>query len=167
MIRRVLFCTATLVVAATGAVTIAPPKPRLVWNASASAPVGLYAVSPDAALARGDMVVAWVPAPARKLAASRGYIPLNVPLVKRVAAVPGDEICAAGESIFVAGRRAALRRAADGRGRPMPWWTGCRTLGSGEHLLLMAGAPHSFDGRYFGITKADEIVGKARPLWTR
>lgn len=37
------------------------PRPLLVWNASASAPVGLYAVGDAAPLARGDMVIARVP----------------------------------------------------------------------------------------------------------
>jgi conjugative transfer signal peptidase TraF len=138
----------------------------LVWNASASAPLGLYAVTPGALPQAGDMVVAWVPEGARRLAAERRYIPVNVPLVKRVAAVPGDEVCAFREAAFVRGRRVATRRARDGRGRPMPWWSGCRLLHDGEYFLLMAETPDSFDGRYFGISKAQEIVGKAAPLWT-
>src|SRR3546814_1556457 len=35
-----------------------PPAPRLVWNASASAPIGLYAVTPGAPVGPGDMVIA-------------------------------------------------------------------------------------------------------------
>jgi hypothetical protein len=38
-----------------------PPSPRLVWNASASAPVGLYRVSPGTVPEAGKMVAAWVP----------------------------------------------------------------------------------------------------------
>ena len=37
---------------------ILPPTPRLLWNASASAPIGLYQVSPGAPVMTGDMVVA-------------------------------------------------------------------------------------------------------------
>jgi conjugative transfer signal peptidase TraF len=144
-----------------------PPAPRLVWNASASAPVGLYAVSPGALPRAGDMVIAWVPGPARRLAAQRHYIPINVPLVKRVAAVPGDDVCAIGEAIFVRGRLAALRRIADGMGRAMPWWNGCRRLGDGDYFLLMADSPDSFDGRYFGISTSRDIVGRATLLWAR
>ncbi|MCJ2182390.1 hypothetical protein MTR62_06700 [Novosphingobium sp. 1949] len=36
--------------AALGLTIAQPPLPRLVWNASASAPIGLYAVSPGTAL---------------------------------------------------------------------------------------------------------------------
>jgi len=143
-----------------------PPAPRLVWNASASAPVGLYAVSPGAALAPGDMVIARVPDPFRRLAAERRYLPMNVPLVKRVTALAGDEVCALGQEIFVNGRWTAERRLADGRGRPMPMWSGCARLRGGQLFLLMD-SPASFDGRYFGVTEAGDVVGKARLIWRR
>jgi type IV secretory pathway protease TraF len=51
-----------------------PPLPRLVWNVSASAPVGLYAVLPGAISQRGDMVVARLPSVYRRLAAERRYL---------------------------------------------------------------------------------------------
>lgn len=153
-------------IACLGATIVAPPLPRLVWNASASAPVGLYRVTPGAALKRGDMVIAWAPAGPRALAARRHYLPSNVPLVKRVAAVPGHRVCAIGSGIFIGGRRVAERRARDAAGRPMPWWRGCMTLKDGALFLLMD-APGSFDGRYFGPTSARDVVGKATPLWVR
>src|SRR3546814_10509098 len=124
------------------------PRPQLVWNSSASAPVGLYAVDDAAPLARGDMVIARVPIAFRMLAARRHYLPANVPLVKRVAATVGDEVCAVGARVTVNGRLAAKRQTRDGAGRPMPWWSGCAELGRGEYFLLMAGSPASFAGRY-------------------
>ncbi|RHW18186.1 S26 family signal peptidase [Sphingomonas gilva] len=150
-----------------GVTIVAPPAPRFVWNASASAPIGLYRVMLGAAVERGDMVVAWVPKPFRRLAAARRYLPENVPLVKRVAAVAGDEVCARGKFISVGGRMVAVRRTSDGRGRIMPQWTGCRILRAEELLLLIDGSPDSFDGRYFGVTGRDDIIGKARLIWTR
>lgn len=146
---------------------ILPPAPRLVWNASASAPEGLYHVVPGAALRTDDMVVAWVPAPFRKLAATRRYLPENVPLVKRIVGVPGDEICAFATDVFVDGHKVAVRAAADGQNRKMPWWTGCQTLRDGEYFLLMEGVAASFDGRYFGISRRADIIGKANLLWHR
>jgi conjugative transfer signal peptidase TraF len=142
------------------------PRPLLVWNASASAPLGLYAVgSPDHVQA-GEMVVAWIPEPARALAAERRYLPSNVPLVKKVAAARGGRVCAVGEAIWVDGRHVAARREGDGRDRLMPWWTGCHDLGDGEYFLLMD-SPGSFDGRYFGITERRDLVGRAVLLWAR
>ena len=143
-----------------------PPAPRLVWNASASAPVGLYAVTPGASAEPGDMVVARVPKSFRRLAAKRRYLPMNVPLVKRVAGYAGDEVCALGQEIFVNGRWAAGRRLADGQGRPMPMWSGCIRL-HGRQLFLLMDNPASFDGRYFGATDGRDVIGKARLLWRR
>lgn len=143
-----------------------PPAPRLVWNASASAPIGLYSVSPGALAEPGDMVIARVPEPWRQLAATRRYLPTNVPLVKRVAAAAGDEVCALGQEIFVNGRWIAERRIADGAARPMPLWSGCVRL-RGHQLFLLMDAPASFDGRYFGVTEGDDIIGEARLLWAR
>jgi conjugative transfer signal peptidase TraF len=144
-----------------------PPAPRLAWNASASAPVGLYAVIPGAPIDPGDMVIARVPDPWRMMAAQRRYIPANVPLVKRVAAVAGDEVCALGQEIFVNGKWVVERRVADARGRPMKWWSGCVRLRGRQLFLLMPGSSASFDGRYFGVTEGGMVVGKARLLWGR
>jgi len=153
--------------AALAATLLAPPRPRLLWNASASAPIGLYAVGDGAALARGDMVIARVPGEFRMFAARRRYLPANVPLVKRVAAVSGDEVCTAGARVMVNGRLVARRLDRDGAGRPMPWWSGCVLLGTGEVFLLMTDSPASFDGRYFGVNDEGDIVGRARLLWRR
>ena len=144
-----------------------PPAPRLVWNASASAPIGLYAVTPGATVEPGDMVIARVPDPSRMMAAERRYIPANVPLVKRVAAAAGDEVCALGREIFVNGSWVVERRASDAKGRPMPWWSGCVRLRGRQLFLLMSDSPGSFDGRYFGVTDGNLVVGKARLLWAR
>jgi conjugative transfer signal peptidase TraF len=154
-------------VALLGTTIVAPAAPRLVWNVSASAPVGLYGVMSNSSLRRGDMVVAWPPQPHRKLAAERRYLPFNVPLVKTVGAIPGDQVCAIGESLYVNGRGIVRRLPHDGAGRPMPFWTGCQKLGHDQYLLLMAGSAASFDGRYFGPVRLSHIAGKAVPLWVR
>lgn len=141
-----------------------PPTPRLVWNASASAPIGLYRADPGALVEPGDMVIARVPERYRLLAASRRYLPMNVPLVKRAVAYAGDTVCALAEDIFLNGRWIASRRAADANGLPMPWWSGCMVL-RGRQLFLLMDSPSSFDGRYFGPTDGDDVIGKATLLW--
>jgi conjugative transfer signal peptidase TraF len=142
------------------------PAPRIIWNASASAPIGFWRIHPGARGRTGDMVLAWTPESVRQLAASRRYRPANVPLLKRIAARDGDEVCALGYEIFVNGRWIAGRRNADRRGRPLPWWSGCEHLRDGRVFLLMD-APDSFDGRYFGPINETAIIGKAVPLWLR
>ena len=141
------------------------PRPRWVWNATGSSPTGLYAVVHGRPPARGDWVIAWAPPAARVLGSIRGYLPANVPLVKQVAAASGDRVCAAGDGIWINGRRSAARLSRDSAGRPMPWWSGCKRLDPGDLFLLSATVPDAFDGRYFGVTGAGEIVGRADLLW--
>lgn len=156
----------TALVGLTAVIQSTDPQPRLVWNASASAPVGFWAIAPGAAVTAGDMVLARTPPSVRKLAAERRYLPANVPLLKRLVTRPNDWACALGGAVTVNGELVAVRRAADRRGRPLPWWTGCRSLGDDMVLLLMD-APDSFDGRYFGPVPRSSLIGKATPLWLR
>jgi conjugative transfer signal peptidase TraF len=164
--RSAAAAVAAFTVTALVASLLWAPRPLLVWNVSASAPVGLYAVSSPDGVRPGEMVIAWTPEPARSLAADRRYLPSNVPLVKRVAAMAGDRVCAMGEAIWVNGRHVGTRRDADGAGRPMPAWVGCRDLAEGEYFLLME-SRNSFDGRYFGVTRREDLLGRAVLLWAR
>lgn len=148
-----------------GFAALADPAPSLVWNATASAPLGLY-YRVSGPVRRGDLVLARPPAEAAHLAAERGYLPANVPLIKRIAAQVGDEICGIGAAVTVNGHVAAERLTADAWGRTLPAWQGCRRLGTGEVFLLMEGVSSSFDGRYFGPVSANAIIGRLVPLWT-
>lgn len=163
--RRWAIGCAVLAVA-LGTTICRPPQPRLMWNASASAPTGLWFVTPDASIHRGDMVVARLAPYWRKLAAARRYLPSNVPLLKRVAATNGDRICTVGNRLEVNGNFAATLLPHDKLGRSLPSPRGCMVLRRGMFLLLMD-HPASFDGRYFGPTLRADIVGKAKPLWVR
>lgn len=167
MIERVAIAAAAgLLGMGLTATIVFPPRPILVWNASASAPIGLYRISPVHRARAGDMVIARPPGRYRSFAARRHYLPANVPLVKRIAAASGDIVCASGHEIIVNERRVAERRPRDGKGRLMPWWSGCVTLRPGSLFLLMDD-PASFDGRYFGPTEPRDVLGQARPIWTR
>jgi conjugative transfer signal peptidase TraF len=146
------------------ATLMARPNVLILWNRSASVPAGLYLLRPVTKPERGAMVAAMPPAGAAELAARRQYLPREVPLVKRIAAVPGDTVCAEDARVTVNGRLVAVRRRSDGLGRPLPWWSGCETLEKDAYLLLGT-SPDSFDGRNFGVTAKDEILGYASLLW--
>ncbi|WP_278983799.1 S26 family signal peptidase [Sphingobium yanoikuyae] len=142
------------------------PHPRLLWNASASAPIGLYRVHPGESPSHGDMV-AFTPPPAlARFMAERHYLPVGVPLLKHVAARPGALICRRDAAVTIDGRLVAIAKRADSHGRPLPVWRGCRALRPDELFLLNA-APDSFDGRYFGPVPACGLIGRATPILTR
>jgi conjugative transfer signal peptidase TraF len=145
---------------------LARPTPLVIYNPSASAPLGFYRVDAGAPIARGDLVLAHLPEAAARLAADRGYVPLSVPVVKRVAALAGDLVCADSGIVVISNRVAADTLLIDREGRPLPAWHGCRTLAPGEVFLLTETVPASFDGRYFGPISSDLIISRLVPLWT-
>lgn len=139
-------------------------RPILVYNVSASVPVGFYRVTRIDRLRRGDIVLVHTPETVRDLADRRRYLPRTVPMIKVISALAGDEVCAAGDAISINGVNIARRQRVDGLGRAMPQWFGCQVLAQDEVLLLNTSAPLSFDGRYFGVVKTRLIIGKVAPL---
>ena len=140
--------------------------PRLVWNASASVPLGLYLVRPSERPSLGDLVAIRLPEGLASWAVERSYIGANTLLLKRVAAVPDMTVCRDDPDISIDGRPVVQAARADRQERALPRWTGCIPLAPHEFFLLIADVPDSLDGRYFGPLPAHAIFGSAIPLWT-
>jgi len=131
-------------------------RPMFVWNFTASAPVGLYYVL-GRPWVRGDWVAVRPSAELASVLARFGALERGRVLVKRVAAAEGDQICRNGVDVAINGAIVARARTATSAGGLLPVWEGCRTLSAGE-VFLLGEAEGSFDGRYFGVTAASEIV---------
>jgi len=144
--------------------TLFHPAPQLIWNASASVPIGLYAVHPAAPLHRGELLVVSPPEPLASFLDARRYLPKGVPLLKHVAALPGQTVCRSGGVITVDGATMGEALERDRRGHPLPVWRGCRAVAPGE-VFLMNRAADSLDGRYFGPLPVTTVVGRADPVW--
>jgi conjugative transfer signal peptidase TraF len=151
---------------ALGIVLVATPRagitPWLVWNASASVPVGLYIIAPRAPR-RSDFVLVRLPPGMAKLAQRRGYLTATDFILKPVAAVAGDQVCRIGHQVLVRGEPRAIALRRDTKQRPMPVWHDCRHLVGGD-VFLLADDAQSFDSRYFGPIAADLVGGRAIPL---
>lgn len=149
------------------------PLPRLIYNPSDSVAVGWYRVDPldrraeslPRPMSVGSIVLVPLPAEAAALAAQRGYLPMRVPLLKRVGAVAQQEVCIVGGSVRIDGVSMASVLPADRMGRPLPFWPQCRRLQPGELFLLSVTNPASFDSRYFGPVAASTVIGVAHPVW--
>jgi conjugative transfer signal peptidase TraF len=141
---------------------LADRSPWLIWNASASVPIGLYAIHTVGALRAGDLVLV---KPLASFLADRGYLPLGVLLVKHVAALPGQFVCRDGHTVSIDVVAVGEARERDSRDRPLPSWQGCRVIAPGQVFLLNARSADSLDGRYFGPLPGASIVGRAAPLW--
>lgn len=136
--------------------------PKLVWNGSASAPLGLYWID-DRAPALGEFVLVAPTGKLEKFITERGYLPADIPLLKRVAALPGDEVCRESGAIFINETFVAEAQKMDSLGRDLPRWSGCFTL-QNDAIFLLNDHERSLDGRYFGATKAQDVIGVAKPL---
>lgn len=165
--RRVgLFGLMAMAVAAASAPILLRIPKTLVWNASASVPVGLYRVVPISALEAPDLVLVQPPGPVAAFLSDRGYLPSGVPMLKRVAALPGQTVCRFNWSISVDGVAfgEALRR--DRLGRTLPAWRGCRRVGPTQLFLMNVDVHDSLDGRYFGLTPRSAVTGRVIPIFT-
>ncbi|NJO54707.1 MAG: S26 family signal peptidase [Bacteroidales bacterium] len=159
--------TATGLASALVAVPPLADLPRIIiWNASLSVPIGLYAVGPATHLEVTDLVVVEPPEPLATRLAEGVYLPHGVRLMKRVLALPGQTVCRDGLVITVDGLAIGTAREHDSRGRPLPVWQGCRTLRRGDVFLMNWQSGDSFDGRYFGVLPRAAIIGRATPLIT-
>lgn len=142
------------------------PHLRLVWNASASVPLGLYRIEPGVAPRVGDLV-AVRPSPALgRFMAERRYVEANALLLKPVAAVSGATVCRVGLRVTIDARAVAVALPRDRFGRPLPTWGGCGRLRANQLFLIAPSHATSFDSRYFGAVETNRIVGRAIPVWT-
>lgn len=145
----------------------AVPSPRVIYNASDSVPVGWYRIRSATALQVGSIVLVRLPAVPSALAAQRGYLPIGVPLLKRIGAMAPQRVCVSDRSVRIDGVSVAATLSIDGAGRPLLAWPQCRRLRAGELFLLSMTNPASFDSRYFGPVQLSSVIGEAQPIWTR
>ena len=157
--------TTYFAVLATGLSAFFHPAPKLIWNASASIPIGLYRIRPTGTLHVGELVVAKPPGPLANYLADRGYLPEGVPLLKRVLALAGQTVCRTGQTITVDKVIVGQALARDWRGRSLLVWQGCQVLPNGTVFLMNPGSEHSLDGRYFGSIATTAIAGRVDPVW--
>jgi conjugative transfer signal peptidase TraF len=134
-----------------------------VWNVTASAPQGLYHID-HSPWRVGDRVALLPAEPLATDLATRGILPKGKLLIKRVTAAKGDAVCREGDTIHINGRLVGEAKRVDSHGARLPSWQGCVTLDDGQ-VFLLGDTAGSYDGRYFGVTQADQIVGRVGLLF--
>ncbi|WP_282129057.1 S26 family signal peptidase [Roseobacter litoralis] len=166
MTRRIWAGIAFITVSAIALSTAIDMPAVFLWNASPSAPIGLYRLQSIDHLGPRELVAVAAPDPIAAFIADRGYLPPDIPLLKHVAGLPGQVVCRIGRSITVDGVTMGEAQVTDSFGRPMPVWRGCRRITSDEVFLMNPDAKNSLDGRYFGPIPLNAILAEAIPIWT-
>lgn len=141
--------------------------PHVLLNTTPSEPPGLY-VRSAAPPAVGQLVVFHAPAEAKR------YINSAIPslrhgtVLKAVAAGEGDRVCTTSGRLVINGRDRAAIAQTDHQGRTLPHWVACRVLAPEELFVFSDRVANSFDSRYFGPVRRDQLVGVYRQLsWPR
>src|SRR5277367_6699760 len=119
-VAAMVFSISLIVVALTSR-----PSPKIIYNPSSSAPRGWYMVKSPAELSRGDFALVKLPAPIARFADQRGYLPMTVPLLKRVGAVAGDRVCEHRGLVHINGVPTAQSLEQDWAGRLLVSWSDC------------------------------------------
>ncbi|QNA82576.1 S26 family signal peptidase [Sphingomonas sp. So64.6b] len=166
MTRLAYAFVTTAAVSVLGIASFVSFAPKLIWNASASTPIGLYAIGAPGRLDVTDLVAVRPPEPLATFLSDGGYLPRGVPLLKHVAALPGQRVCRAGLAITVDAVPLGDALDRDRRGRPLPVWQGCRMVADGDLFLMNWEVRDSLDGRYFGPLPASSVIGRAIPVYT-
>jgi len=146
--------------------TIGGVSPRYIWNASKSVPIGLYRLRLVKKLTVTELVAVQPPDLLAAFLDLNGYLPLGVPMLKRVLALPGQTVCRKGLTVTVDGIDVGQAHERDGRGRPLPAWHGCRVIADGDIFVMNWQSTDSLDGRYFGPLPRSAVIGRAVPVWT-
>lgn len=95
--------------------------------------------------------------------------------VKKVEGLPGDRVTARNGCVTihrsngqVVALGCVLSRAPDGR--PVPfhehWGAQGTRIPHGEWYASSTRVPQSYDSRYFGLVRSQQIIGTIQPIWT-
>lgn len=143
-------------------------------NWTDSMPRGLYQ-RVDPALVRGEWVAVCLDGKAARIARERAYVIAGscasglIPIVKNIAAIPGDRVALEHDGVRINGERleASEIRDRDRRGEPLEHAPEDEFVLAEDHYWVMgAKLELSWDSRYFGPIRRGQIVGGARPVWT-
>lgn len=140
------------------------PNP-FVMNLSASMPKGVYRIMPVRGIGRGMLVLFVLPEDIKLPLRGRDWFREDLPLIKPVAALPGDIVCTRG-TVKVNGKRQGKVYKSDYLGRRLTSRRGCITVSAKSFVPLSTHSKRSFDGRYFGEVPQDSILGEAVPVFT-
>ena len=140
------------------------PPPKLIWNASASVPIGLYALRPIGPLRHRTRRRGAAGADRELPQPGRFPAPGRTP-DEAFMARPGQTVCRAGMHITIDTVEVGDAQAHD-REDAICLFGPAAKPSRPARSSHEPGRPDSLDGRYFGVLPASSIIGRAAPVWT-
>lgn len=137
----------------------------LSYQGSISMPQGWYWLKPIALPLAHKTIVVFHPDDAtRHYLLAHKWLRPRVVLMKYVFAGPGDDVCIKQHTVWINGNKTVDVLANYAVGKPLPQLVFCRALGGDEYWLMSDKIVNSFDSRYFGPVKINNIIAKAYPI---
>lgn len=142
------------------------------FNSSSSMPYGLYKKA-NGDINRGSIIAACLPSNIAIEGVKRGYLGKGIcpdgssPIIKKLIGLPGDQIIINQKEIIVNGQHyLAPQQRYDSNKLLIRSWVKINTpINSNGYWLYGENNPtRSWDSRYYGSIKIDNLVGKYKPL---
>ena len=146
--------------------TVGGATPHYIWNASRSVPIGLYRLRPVTKLTVTELVAVQPPDLLATFLDLNGYLPIGVPMLKRVLALPGQTVCRNGLIISVDGIDVGRHASATGKAVRFRSGTDAASLLMAMSFVMNWQSADSLDGRYLGPLPVTAVIGRAVPVWT-
>lgn len=147
------------------------------FNKSNSIPFGLYKLSSASDSIRRNQFVLFCPpnTKAFQIAHERGYIPEGycqngyMPLMKKVVGIPLDSYEFTTQGLILNGKLQinTVPLEKDSWNQKLPVFREKGILKKDEYILMGTESRNSFDARYYGLIKKENIKGTLKPIWVR
>lgn len=146
-------------------------KKNFTINVTASMPLGIYRLTEESVQVNDDVILC-PPEREGRVGVERGYLlkgecPCgSAPVLKRIVAVPGDQVAINTIGIFVNGEllKNTMPLRTDSLNRRMPTQNLSKQLEANECLVVSHNDARGFDSRYFGIVGFQQLK-KVKPVW--
>lgn len=132
-------------------------------NVTPSMPEGVY-IRAYGAVQRGDSVAFCLPEPFKSFGIERAYIYKGTkcdgsgPMLKKIIAVPGDNVTLTDSTIIVNGVSHPFKSwDKDSQGRPLKKFKQGNYFKTTGYWMIGTGSLHSWDSRYWGPIKKEQI----------
>lgn len=138
--------------------------PPIYYNVSDSLPRGFY-IETTKNLSIGKLIAFPIPKNAKQIIFARKWLAFDMPLLKYISAIAGDEICIKKHGLYINKNRFGHIVETDDSNNHIQVSFGCYVLSDNE-LFVTTGYHKSFDSRYFGPIKIKDVLSTIKPLLT-
>lgn len=150
---------------------------QIAVNPTTSMPRGLYLLMPVKDFSRGSLIAACIPdKKTATLYVKRGYLPASqrcasgaAPIIKPIAAVPGDTVKLDDSGVSINNHNIDHSKTEDldSDGRSIPHLLpGIINLANDHFFVMSTHSARSLDSRYFGPIQKMDAIGQVKPIYT-